>query len=239
MQGFRKVNPDRWEFANEAFLAGQKNLLKDIRRRRPSKHQIESELRYGTSVCHGQPESLNEVDSLKRDGAALRAEIITLKRQYNICKSQLIAMEQRVLNNERKQEQIITFFAKALSNPVFVQQILSNYTGKKELRSTAKGQQLVENEEQHVVDVLLKSTTSGRSDCGTATNGRPMTKGSDQSIGNMCDDVWEELDAIPGTQIKQEGKFGINVDNEEFTQRPCGWIDEYPYLVEPMQFVEH
>lgn len=211
---------------------------------------MKSQLRNGSSVCYRQPESLSEVENLKRDHTALRAEAVKLKQQYSICKSQLLAMEQRVLSNERKQQQIITFFVKSLSNPVFLQQIWLNYGNKKELGSTVKRQRLMENEEQHVVDALLKkgtdaafekevSISAGSSDCGTVENDEPMRKWNDQNIGDMCDDVWEELDAIPGIEMKQEGKADIGFDVEEFTGRPCSWVDDCPYLVEPLQFVEH
>uniref|UniRef100_A0A0E0JKB1 HSF-type DNA-binding domain-containing protein n=1 Tax=Oryza punctata TaxID=4537 RepID=A0A0E0JKB1_ORYPU len=249
--GFRKVNPDRWEFANEAFLSGQKHLLKNIKRRRVSKPLMDSQLRNKTSVVFGQPEATGEVVSLKRDREALRAEVIMLKQQYNACKSQLIAMEEMVQNIERRQQQTISFFAKVLTNPVFVQQVLLNYVNKNGLRGAAKRQRLMENEEQHAdlplnkgmeaASVMEAEVSSGSTGgCGKVGKEETTPKCYAHNIDNMCDDVWEELDALPETGMEQEDKAGIgSFDVEEFVGRPCGWVDDCPYLVEPMQFVEH
>ncbi|KAF0916258.1 hypothetical protein E2562_005876 [Oryza meyeriana var. granulata] len=247
--GFRKANPDRWEFANEAFLAGQKHLLKNIKRRRVSKPLMDSQIRNKTTVVFGQPEALGEVESLKRDRAALRAEVIMLKQQYNNCKSQLTAMEQMVLNIERKQQQTISFFARVLTNPVFVQQVLLNYVKKNSLGGTAKRRRLMENEEQEAdlplnkgmeaASAMAAEVSAGSTGCGTVGKDETAPRCNAQNIDNMCDDVWEELDALPEAGIDREDKAVIPFDVEEFVGRPCGWVDDCPYLVEPMQFVEH
>ena len=34
LQGFRKADPDQWEFANQHFVRGQRDALKDISRKK-------------------------------------------------------------------------------------------------------------------------------------------------------------------------------------------------------------
>ncbi|PUZ56155.1 hypothetical protein GQ55_5G273200 [Panicum hallii var. hallii] len=247
--GFRKVNPDRWEFAHVSFLSGQKHLLRNIKRRRAPKPQMEAQPANGASVCFGQPKDSSEVERLKRDRAALRAEVLMLKQQYISCKSQLVALEERILNNERNQKHAIAFFAKVLSNPAFLRQVLLNYAVNKELCSTAKRQRLMENEEQHVGTPLENvkeaalaseaNASAASSDGGAIAKHESMPEWNYQEMDNIWDDVWDELDAIPGAEMDQEDKAAARFDVEEFTGRSCGWVDDCPYLVEQMQFVEH
>lgn len=228
-------------------------MLRNIKRRRAPKPQMEAHPRNGASVCFDQPKDSSEVESLKRDRAALRAEVLTLRKQYSSCKSQLVALEERILHNERNQQKAVTFFAKVLSNPTFVQQVLLNYaTANKELCSTAKRKRLMEkNEEEEHVGAPLKNgmepalatteanASASSSDGGAAEKHEPMPEWRYQEMDNIWEDVWDELDAIPGAEMDHEDKAVAGLAVEEFVGRPCGWVDDCPYLVEQMQFVEH
>ncbi|XP_062098223.1 heat stress transcription factor A-2 [Humulus lupulus] len=119
--GFRKVDPDRWEFANEGFLGGQKHLLKTIKRRRHVSQSIPHQ--FGAcGIEVGQFGIETELERLKRDRAVLMAEIVKLKQQQHDSVMKVTAMEDRLLLTERKQQQMLTFLAKAMNNPTFIQQ---------------------------------------------------------------------------------------------------------------------
>ncbi|KAL1204370.1 Heat stress transcription factor A-2 [Cardamine amara subsp. amara] len=132
--GFRKIDPDRWEFANEGFLAGQKHLLKNIKRRRNMGMQSVNQQESGMSCVEvGQYGFDGEVERLKRDHSILVAEVVRLRQQQHNSKSQVAAMEQRLLFTEKRQQKMMTFLAKALNNPNFVQQFAMMSKEKKSL----------------------------------------------------------------------------------------------------------
>ncbi|KAI4337150.1 hypothetical protein L6164_015598 [Bauhinia variegata] len=135
--GFRKVDPDRWEFANKGFLAGQKHLLKTIKRRRNVSQSMQQQ-KGGPCVELGQYGLEGELERLRRDRTVLMAEIVKLRQQQQNSREQLIAAEGRLQATEKKQQQMLTFLAKALNNPSFVQQLVQINSQNRELQGTVE-----------------------------------------------------------------------------------------------------
>lgn len=144
MQGFRKVDPDRWEFANEGFLAGQRHLLKTIKRRRQVSHGMQQGGVGGVGgvgawVEVGQYGLEGDLERLKRDRSLLMAEIMRLRQQQQNSRVKMVSMEDRLQTTERKQQQIMTFLAKALSNPSFIQQFAQRNAQRTEFQGVEIG----------------------------------------------------------------------------------------------------
>ncbi|KAJ6988530.1 heat stress transcription factor A-6b-like [Populus alba x Populus x berolinensis] len=130
--GFRKVDPDRWEFANEGFLRGKKHLLKSIRRRKApqtqtSQQALEACVEVGTFGLDG------EVNRLRRDKQVLMVELVKLRQQQQTTKACLQLIEQKLKRTENKQQQMMSFLARAMQNPNFVQQLAQQKEMRKEL----------------------------------------------------------------------------------------------------------
>ncbi|KAI5400710.1 hypothetical protein KIW84_065538 [Lathyrus oleraceus] len=129
------VDPDKWEFANEMFLRGQKILLKNIRRRRANKSQAMQQQALDPSCVEVGRFGLDgiEVDRLRRDRHVLMVELMKLKQQQQNTRTHLEAMEGRVKRNEQKQKQMMHFLARAMQNPNFLQQLVQKKEWRKEL----------------------------------------------------------------------------------------------------------
>lgn len=154
--GFRKVDPDRWEFANEGFLRGQRHLLKTIHRRK--------------SVGHNQPQPApaksppashcvevgkfgleGEIEQLKRDKNVLMLELVKLRQQQQSTERDLRTMGQRLQTTEQRQQQMMTFLAKAMQSTAFLSQLVQQSEnkqfsdGRKKRRLPKQGEDCEEN----------------------------------------------------------------------------------------------
>ncbi|KAJ7957258.1 Heat Stress Transcription Factor family protein [Quillaja saponaria] len=118
--GFRKVDPERWEFANEDFIKDQKHLLKNIYRRKP----IHSHSQPQGSLMDPEKASFDEeIERLLHEKAALESNILRFKQQRSSAKLQLEDLTERIDGIEKRQESLLSFFEKALQNPTFVEHL--------------------------------------------------------------------------------------------------------------------
>lgn len=138
--GFRKVDPDRWEFANEGFLRGQKHLLKNIHRRKPVQiQQLSPSL--GSCVEVGKFGLEGEVERLKRDKNVLMLELVRLRQQQHNTECEMQTMNQRLQTTEQRHQQMMSFLAKAMQNPSFLAQLVQQKE-KKQLAAARKRKRL-------------------------------------------------------------------------------------------------
>ncbi|CAL5214079.1 unnamed protein product [Lathyrus oleraceus] len=115
--GFRKVHPERWEFANEEFIKGQKHLLKNIHRRKP----IHSHSHPPVSVVDPERAAFaEELDKLSREKNSLESNLLNYKQHQSTAKLQMEDFHHRLDGIEKRQTNLLNFFEKALQNPSFV-----------------------------------------------------------------------------------------------------------------------
>ncbi|RRT48912.1 hypothetical protein B296_00045791, partial [Ensete ventricosum] len=109
--GFRKVDPDRWEFAHESFLRGQAHLLPSITRRRRKREGVlhESSSR-GRGGVGGEEERL------------LLRELEKLRQQQRTLEEEVKAMSKRLQATERSPRQLMSFLVKVAEDPKFLLQ---------------------------------------------------------------------------------------------------------------------
>ncbi|KAH0470070.1 hypothetical protein IEQ34_001628 [Dendrobium chrysotoxum] len=153
-QGFRKVDPDKWEFANEGFLKGQKHLLKNINRRKPSSAHSQQQMlpantpssALGACVEVGKFGLEEEIERLKRDKNVLMQELVRLRHQQQGTDNQLQTLTQRLQGMEQRQQQMMSFLAKAMQSPGFLAQIVQQNDSNRRIVGVGKKRRLPKQE---------------------------------------------------------------------------------------------
>ncbi|XP_060208509.1 heat shock factor protein HSF30 isoform X2 [Lycium barbarum] len=259
--GFRKVDPDRWEFANEGFLGGQKHLLKTIKRRRNVGQSMNQQ---GSGPCielgyYGMEE---ELERLKRDKNVLMTEIVKLRQQQQSTRNQIIAMGEKIESTERKQEQMMSFLAKIFSNPTFLQQYLDKHVQRKDKQRIEVGQKrrlTMTPSTENLQDVVSVAIGSDQPNIGTDIEtffSAALDNESSSNVGSAsvvtasgtdielaAENIWEELlseDLISGDRAEEVlvgDRPEVDVEVEDLVAETTEWGEELEDLVDQIGFI--
>ncbi|CAM8965291.1 unnamed protein product [Rhodiola kirilowii] len=165
--GFRKVDPDRWEFANEGFLRGKKHLLRSINRRKApltnGQAPIVQSAAVGACVEVGKFGLEEEVERLKRDKNILMQELYRLKQQQQSTDHQFQTVGQRVQMMEQRQQQMMSFLAKAMQSPGFMTQLVQQQNeSNRRITSSNKKRRLPNQDETDIFGNFGIQTPNGQ-----------------------------------------------------------------------------
>lgn len=132
MQGFRKIDTDRWEFANEGFVRGQRHLLKTIQRRRSN---------------HSHPQQVNEdgecsveveISELKKERRSMMQEVMGLQHEQLGTIQKMEVVKEKLEAAEVRHKQLISFLARMVNNPTFSTHLRRSITSPRTVRRFVK-----------------------------------------------------------------------------------------------------
>ncbi|CAL1398367.1 unnamed protein product [Linum trigynum] len=125
--GFRKIDADKWEFANEGFQQGQRHLLRNIQRRKSpqssSSQQSSGHVVGSSGEAAGKSGLESEVEMLRKERGAMMQEVVELQQQQRGSIQHMETVNKRINVAEQRQKQMLSFLAKLFRNPGFLDRL--------------------------------------------------------------------------------------------------------------------
>ncbi|CAL9193564.1 heat stress transcription factor A-5-like [Musa acuminata AAA Group] len=214
--GFRKIDSERWEFANEDFVKGQKRLLANIRRRKPIHSHSHPP---GGGLADSERAVLEEeIDRLNKEKAGLKDSLLKFEQQQSGTEIQIEDLKRRLADMEQRQLKMVAFVQRALQNP----QLMENLV--KMAAASSVDFSYIHKKRRLPLDVDYCQETSENSFCDDHSSTTKPENGRMLDL-DFCDKLKLELcSAIPDDNLVMVGTQSSNEDNgrSQPKQTGCG-----------------
>ncbi|GMI77698.1 heat shock transcription factor A4A, ARABIDOPSIS THALIANA HEAT SHOCK TRANSCRIPTION FACTOR A4A [Hibiscus trionum] len=118
--GFRKIDPEHWEFANEDFIRSRPHLLKNIHRRKPvHSHSMQNHVgQAASSLTEAERQNLrDEIERLKNEKESLSLELQRHDQARQGFQMQMQLLRKRLQSMEQQQRTMMSSVARVLQKP--------------------------------------------------------------------------------------------------------------------------
>ncbi|KAK6134417.1 hypothetical protein DH2020_031849 [Rehmannia glutinosa] len=131
--GFRKVDPDQWEFANEEFIRGQRHLLKNIHRRKPI-HSHSAQPNAAPLTDSERDEFEKEIEKLKQEKYYLQSELERHQQENQEYETQLRSLGKTLQTIDQRQQQLTVTLSQLLQKPGYASSLVDQFESQNKKR---------------------------------------------------------------------------------------------------------
>ncbi|KAK7400194.1 hypothetical protein VNO78_11394 [Psophocarpus tetragonolobus] len=123
--GFRKIDPEQWEFSNDDFVRGKPHLMKNIHRRKPvHSHSLQNLQAQGPLEESERQSFTDEIEKLKHDKERLLMELQKYHHEWQTYEIQIHCSNDRLEKLEKNQQRMVSSVSHVLQKPVISVSIL-------------------------------------------------------------------------------------------------------------------
>ncbi|KAH0941336.1 hypothetical protein HID58_000973, partial [Brassica napus] len=119
LKGFRKADPEQWEFANDDFVRGQPHLMKNIHRRKPvHSHSLPNLQAQQNALTDSERQRMSsQIERLTKEKEGLLQKLHRQEQERDVFEQQVKKLKDQLQHMEKRQKTMDSYVSQVMETP--------------------------------------------------------------------------------------------------------------------------